>query len=323
MEIGSFIELDLRSTGEYYNGDDVARLNTARAGIYHCLKILHTNTIYLPFYECFTVRDFLQRKGVRIIYYKISENFEPQIGNIEKSAAVLFVNYFGVMGSKRMKYLVSSYNNVIIDNAQSFYSKPIKNCLNVYSARKFFGVPDGCYVIGPNARLFEDEYEQDFSSSTANFLLESIEVGCTKAYSDRMKNEERIDSSEIKRMSKLTLTLLKNEPYNAIKNKRINNFLYAHTLLRKFNVIDPAKYLDKSCVPMVYPLVIKRDRIVEELIKNKIYTGRWWKYLVNETDSCSFEYMLSSYMVPISIDQRYDSGTIDYIYSIIKKLNDE
>ena len=323
MEIGSYIELDLRSTAEYYNGDDIARLNTARAGIYHCLKILRCDTVYLPYYECFTVRNFLQKKGIRINYYNISETFEPQIGKIEESAAILFVNHFGIMGTKRMKQLVSSYNKVIIDNAQSFYSKPIRNCLNVYSARKFFGVPDGCYVIGPDARLFEDEYEQDFSSFTANFLLERIEVGCAKAYSDRMKNEERIDSSEIKRMSKLTLTLLKNAPYNEIKNKRIKNFLYAHSLFSQFNVIDPMMYFDKSCVPMTYPLVIKKEKIIEELIKNKIYTGRLWKYLLNETDNCSFEYMLSSYLVPVPIDQRYNSDTIDYIFSIIKKINDE
>lgn len=40
MEIGSFLELDLRDTGELFNGSEVCRLNLNRAGIYHCCRLL-------------------------------------------------------------------------------------------------------------------------------------------------------------------------------------------------------------------------------------------------------------------------------------------
>ncbi|ADQ79103.1 hypothetical protein Palpr_0953 [Paludibacter propionicigenes WB4] len=320
MEIGSYIELDLRSDKEYYVGDNVVRLNSARCGIYHCLRILNCDTVYLPYYECFTVRDFLLSKDIKISYYKISESFEPQINHIENNAAILIVNYFGVMGRERMKYLVSAYENVIIDNAQAFYSSPINECLNVYSPRKFFGVPDGCYVIGEGVSNYLEEYSLDYSSSTAGFLFERIEVGCNKAYSSRMKNEERIDRSNIMQMSKLTHALLKNEPYNEIKSKRINNFKYAHSLYKELNMIDPIVCYDDSCVPLIYPLVIYDDEIVEKLNQNQIYTGRWWNYLLNETEKKSFENKLSSYLIPIPIDQRYGCTELDYVYSTIKKI---
>ena len=320
MEIGSYIELDLRSTGEYYDGVNMARLNTARAGIYHCLNIIHCNTIYLPYYECFTVRNFLLNKGIKVKYYKIDRSFGPQIDQIESNAAVLFVNYFGIMSQRRMRNLAFAYENVIIDNAQAFYSAPIENCYNIYSPRKFFGVPDGCYVIGPQASMYEEAYEQDCSSATASFLLERIEVGCNEAYGARMKNEERIDQSDIMRMSKLTLALLKGEPYDEIKKKRIENFKYAHSLYKSLNMIDPLMYFDDNCVPLVYPLVIKGENMVEELIKNQIYTGRWWNYLLKETDDNSFENELSSYMIPIPIDQRYGYDEINHVFSTINKL---
>jgi hypothetical protein len=51
MEIGSFIELDLPNTGEYNLVDselDIARLNAARAGVFHALQLYGTNEIYLP-----------------------------------------------------------------------------------------------------------------------------------------------------------------------------------------------------------------------------------------------------------------------------------
>lgn len=319
MEIGSFLELDLRYTGEFYSGYDVARLNIARAGIYHCLKVLQCDTIYLPYYECYTVRDFLLSKGIKVHYYKISDDFGPQIGFVEKGAAVLFVNYFGIMGFERMKSIVEEYENVIIDNAQAFYSAPIDKCLNVYSPRKFFGVPDGCYVIGDGAAAtFLEEYPLDYSSSTAGFLLERIEIGCNKAYSSRMKNEERIDRSDSMRMSKLTHALLANVPYDDIRNKRIKNFLHAHSLYKKINLIDPIRYIDEHCVPLVYPLVIDDGEIVDKLNRNQIYTGRWWNYLLSETDNTSFESLLSSYMVPIPIDQRYDKDDIEYVYNNLK-----
>ena len=324
IEIGSFLEFDLLSSNEYYNGKNVARLNSARSGIYHSMCVLKCSSIYLPFYECYTVRDFLISKGITVKYYSISESFEPLIENvIEDDSAVLIVNYFGVMGQNRMKSLSSRFKNVIIDNAQAFYSKPLKKCLTVYSARKFFGVPDGCYVLGINAGKFIDKYEQDNSASTSNYLFERIEVGCSTAYSSRMKNEERIDKSDILRMSKLTLAILKNEPYSLIKQKRVSNFNYTHELFKELNLINPIMYIDEECVPMIYPLVVDNNSIVKKLNENKIYTGRWWNYLLNETKKDSFENKLSSFLIPIPIDQRYDLKEINYVFSIIKKLLNE
>ena len=85
------------------------------------------------------------------------------------------------------------------------------------------------------------------------------------------------------------------------------------------NKINPHIYFDDNCVPFVYPLVVEKSDMVDLLSKEKIYTGRWWNYLLKETDSTSFEYYLSSYMIPIPIDQRYGKNEIEYVYNIISK----
>lgn len=133
MEIGSFLELDLRDTGELFSGSDVCRLNSNRSGIYHCCKLLQVKKVLLPYYECFTVREFLIRKGLLVEYYSIDENFMPINVSQEENTAIVFVNYFGLMSISHMYALVEKYKNVIIDNAQALFAKPIDGIYNAYS----------------------------------------------------------------------------------------------------------------------------------------------------------------------------------------------
>lgn len=319
-EIGSYLELDLRNTGELYNGASVCRLNTDRAGMYHCCRLLGVKKAYVPYYECFTVRDFLIKKGIEVKYYSINNHFIPEKFEQEEGTAVIFVNYFGVMTEAHMREVIAGYKNVIIDNAQAFFAKPIMEALNVYSARKFVGVPDGCYVVGYDVNRFVDEYPEDRSSDACDFLLKRHEVGCNVAYPDRMKNEERIDAADINRMAPLTLAILKNAPYRTIKTKRIKNFETACHIFADINMINVKEYWGEGCVPFVYPLVVEDNELVQKLTQEKIYTGRWWNYLLTETSTDSFEHYLSYYMVPIPIDQRYGKKELKYIKSIVEKL---
>ena len=320
MEIGSFIELQFNKGQEYYKGNmNIARLNSGRAAIYHAFRITGCKTIWLPIYQCDTVRDFLDKKNVSVKYYYIDKNFNPIGVAQEKGEAILLVNYYGIMSNNRMKELALNYQNVIIDNSQAFFSKPIDNCLNVYSCRKFVGVPDGAYVIGKNAHLFLDEYEQGYSSDTSLFLLERIEYGCEgKAYETRKDNERRLDNEDIMVMSKLTQTILDGADYELIKHKRLENFEYACSLFADINKINPLMYYDKDTIPMVYPLVIEDDDLINKLQDAKHFQGHWWSYILEETNGLDFENWLSRYIIPITIDQRYGKKELEYIDSIIR-----
>jgi hypothetical protein len=314
MEFGSFIELDLRNTGEYYRYDtDIARLNAARTSIYHATRLLNCSTIYLPYYLCSVVRDFLKRKGVIVRYYSISDKFEPLLQDNEADTAILLVNYFGILSNSYIANLCKNLRNVLIDNCPAFFNQPIQGCYNIYSPRKFFGVPDGSYLIGKNSDKLMNEYEQDHSSETASFLLKRIEFGSSAAYKERMNNEDRINKSDIMKMSPLTRALLANLDYNYIKIRRQTNFKYAHEIFHSLNLIDPMFAADNDIVPMVYPLVIEDSLLVEKLKMRKIYTGRWWKHVLSDVMENSFEARLSKYMVPIPIDQRYNNTDLDFI----------
>ena len=315
MEIGSFIGLDLQGSGEYYNnGINIARLNSARAGIYHACKLYNCNSIYIPYYLPPSVSSFLSKKNIDIKYYNIDREFKPISINQDKNHAVLLVNYFGILSHTTMQQLASEYFNVIIDNSAAFYSQPILGCYNVYSPRKFFGVPDGCYVIGENAEKGVENYEQDNSSFTSRYLLKSIELGTSASYEDRMINEYRIHCSDTLRMSRLTLKLLENINYNKVQEMRMKNFLFMHLLFKGINQFNSMFAFDSSCVPMVYPLVILDSTLDQKLRERDILVGRLWRYLLNLVENNSFEKWLSTYMIPLPIDQRYNRQDVRYIH---------
>lgn len=320
MEIGSFIELQFPKGLEHYpQTEGVARLNTGRAAIWHANRVLGGNALWLPYYQCDTVRDFLRRKGVPLKFYHIDAEFNPTDLAPADGEAVLLVNYYGIMSSARMAALASRYGKVIIDNSQAFFSPPIPECMNVYSCRKFVGCPDGAYVIGTDAERFTGEYQECRSSDTALFLLQRIEYGCEgKAYQSRSKNEHRIDAEECMRMSKLTRTILDGTDYEHIIAKHRGNFATACRLWNSINRIDPMHYYDDATVPMVYPLVVEDDGLLGRLQAAKHFQGHWWSYLCDEMPESSFEHWLSRYVIPMTIDQRYGEADLKELDTIIR-----
>ena len=320
MEIGSFLELQLPKGRELYNQEvGIARLNTGRMGIWHAFRVTGCKRIWIPIYQCDSIRETLEKKGVEIKFYHIDNRFNPLDIKAGNEDAVLIVNYYGIMSSQRMAELARPYKHAIIDCAQAFFCKPVENGLMVYSCRKFVGAPDGAYVVGKDAHKFVDEYPQCYSSDTAAFLFMRIEYGCEgKGYEARGLNENRIDTEDCMKMSRLTRALMDAEDYALNRQKRNENFAYAHQLLGNINCIDPMMYMDEETIPMVYPLVIEEDKCIQRLYRAKHFQGHWWSYICEEQPSDTFEHWLSRYMIPITIDQRYSREEIEYLVNAIK-----
>lgn len=305
-EMGSFIELEYPKGKEYYRGGNVVRLNSGRASIYHAVQAYGCKKVYLPLYQCETVKNFLLRKKIEVDFYRLDENLMPVMEINSNDSAILIVNYYGIMNESRMSLVSKSFQNVIVDNSQAFFARPLDKCLNVYSARKFFGVPDGAYVIGEPFVYDDTMYNEDFSSDTSLYLLQRIEYGCEgKAYLSRALNEQRIDDSDVLKMSKLTKFLLDGIDYELVKRKRRENFAIVHALLKDKNLFDVEKFYDDSCVPMIYPFMSKKEGLLNFLLSNKHFQGNWWRYILDLSQEGMPEYDLSKYMIPITIDQRY------------------
>ena len=76
-------------------------------------------------------------------------------------------------------------------------------------------------------------------------------------------------------------------------------------------------YVDEDTIPMVYPLVVEEDECIQRLFAAKHFQGHWWSYICDEQPNDSFEYWISRYVIPITIDQRYGEKEIDYLVNVI------
>ena len=321
--IGSYIELDFEKNHELFKNitqEDLKRLNTCRAAIYHAAICYGVKKIWIAKYQCDVVKNFLERKGLIVYVYDIDLDFLPLIESNSKDSAIVFTNYFGIFGDSHFKKFIDKYNNVIIDNAQALFCEPIVNCFNCYSPRKFVGSPDGAYAIGKNANCFH--YNKDLSSISSQFLLMRYEFGCEgDGYKNKKENDKRIDDSDILEMSDLTYVILDSIHYDEIKKKRLENFNYARSLFDEINELDIDKLIDKDIVyPMGYPLLISNLDIISEFHKNKIYQPRFWEYLRDDKYKGTLEKKFADNIALICIDQRYGKEEIDFQFEIVKEL---
>jgi hypothetical protein len=314
-EIGGYFEIELPKKSHYY--PDLLQLNSGRSCLDYILRVKKYSKIYLPFYICGVVLEPIIRMGVNYEYYSIDENFKIKSSiDLLDDEVLLYVNYFGLMDDY-IKELSNSYNNLIIDNAQAFYSRPITDdIITYYSPRKFFGVPDGGY-LSINEKLNEKNIEQDISFKNAIFLFNRADMNAQSGYADFKKNEERIDRTELKLMSNLSQKILKSIDYNSIKKTRERNFKVIHKSLKKQNKIKIEK--QKINGPMIYPFLIDKRGLREFLISKNVFVAKYWD---NVNDTCSFgsfEWKLANNLVAIPIDQRYDTPNIKYVISLVEE----
>lgn len=309
-EIGGYFGLEHVKKEHYHN--DAIKLNSSRYAIEYILRVRKYKKIYIPYYICDSAIQPAEKVGINIEFYNIDNNFMPMLNkNIDEGEVFLFVNYFGLL-SDRVSEIINKYKNVIIDNTQAFFVRPIKDIDTVYSPRKFVGVSDGGYLYSNCNKI---ELEKDISYYRYKYILKRIDLGASSGYEDFLKNEDQLDQQEILEMSKLTSTILDSLDYKYIKNKRENNFKILHNEFKNINKLDmPEIIFDNG--PMVYPLLIDND-IRRDLIESNIYVSTYWKDVLKRVDNDSYEEYLVNNLLPLPIDQRYDEDDMKYIVEVV------
>ena len=318
-EYGGYLPLELpRKKKEYFykkNELDVLRVNSGRSAFFYSVKFQKIKTIYLPYFNCIETKDPFEANRVKIKYYNLDENLLPKDIFLKKNEFLLWTNYYGNASEDDIKYITSNFNNIIIDNCNAFFSKPIKKAYNCYSARKFFGVSDGGYLISKNLNINE-LIESDKSFDGFSHLIKQIELGTNLGYEDNLKNEKRV-SGKYLGMSKLTRYILERINYNDIQEIRKNNLLRMHNNLKEFNKF---KVNIKSNTHLFYPLLIENDSLRTKLIEKKIYIPFLWQHILEELPKNTIEYYLAKYTILLPIDQRYSLDDIDKISYVVRSL---
>lgn len=254
----------------------IVKLNSARNCLKYIIKAFAIKEIYLPFYICPVLRTIAYSEGCKINFYHINQNFYP-ISDFPKDAYILYPNYFGICSSI-VKELSNTYNNLIVDNAHSFFSSP-SGLATFNSVRKFFPyIRNGAFLYTNNIIDYnfpKDEFDYKFRTLNEEEII---------------KNEYYIDSQDIKNMSDCSFSYISSVDLELEKNKLRKSF---NDLSIKYSNINELKInLSVDDVPYKYPLLIKDKTLFDEvlcsLIKNGIFPLRLWQKLPKKYEESIF-----------------------------------
>ena len=321
--IGGYPELELRKGQHYHKG--AIRLNTARNCLEYILLARRYRKVYVPIYTCEAVLEPFTKPALFNIdteFYRIDDSLDPvHFPKLKEGEAFLYTNYFGLK-QDTVKELVRLYGNrLIVDNSQAFFDYPHPGIDTFYSARKFFGVPDGAY-------LYTDTYIEDYnglkietacSFDRMSALLKRIDLGAEAGYSDFQHIEESLSFQPIKIMSRLTEAILESIDYEVIREKRRKNYdvLYWRLFQRQ------SLWLKRSenAVPLCYPFLAKESSLRSKLTANRIFVPTYWQNVLDFCGSPSIEHTYTTCLLPLPIDQRYDERDMARMASIITNNN--
>ena len=311
--IGGYFSLELPLFKEYHQG--AIKLNTGRNCLEYILRCRHYKKVYIPYYTCDVILEPFHKLGIDYAFYHINQDFEiaddihPQMDE-----AILYTNYYGLK-QRYVEKLAERYSQqLIVDNTQAFYAKPIDGIDTFYTCRKFFGVPDGAYLY--TDKLLDEELEQDVSYERMSFLLKRIDLGAEAGYADFREQSRLLIGQPIKRMSKLTERLMQSIDYKKEALTRRLNFVALHEGLKCNNQCQI--FLDKDAVPMVYPYLTDTEKLREHLISKKIFVPRYWPNVVDSQDCNPLERRIATQFLPLPVDQRYSFDQMNIIITNIQ-----
>ena len=298
-EIGGYIEFE--TSGGHALHEEMIGLNCGRSGLAYLIETKRIRAIALPYFLCASVKELCEKMKLRICYYRTGMSFLPQNLELKSDEWLYAVNYYGQMTAGDAAALKTRYGRVILDNSQAYFDEPISGIDTIYTCRKYFGVPDGAF-LSTDVPL-ERPLPEDFSAGRMGFLLGRFEGKASDYYDGYVKNNAMFADEPVKKISALTMNLLRSIDYERVEKRRTANFRYLHERLKERNML-------KLRVPsgaFAYPLMVNDAPVIRrKLIEQKIYVPLLWPNVVLETEADSVDRRLAESVLPLPCDQRYD-----------------
>jgi hypothetical protein len=301
--IGGYFELEFPKAKPFLY-PAAYEFQSARAAFLALLRTGKPSRVYMPHYICDSMVAPLENAGVECLFYSIDGEFNI-IGDVELGEAdwLFYVNYFGVC-EKNIDGLFHHYNprQLILDHSQAFYSPP-RDCLaTIYSARKFFGVPDGGLLL-TGLPIAEPQESDQESLSRAISGLTRLAKTPEAGYADYQKAEHSLEQCEPLKMSQLTRRILHGIDFEAAKTRRNENFDFLHRHLGSLNQIELD--LQNMDGPLCYPFLVDSVELRSHLIRERVFVATYWPETIARVSNNSHESKFVKSLLPLPCDQRY------------------
>lgn len=312
-EFGGYFELETnKKLGRHFH-PTFFKLNSGRSALEYILRGKSYTSICLPNYYCDVLEEPIRRLGLTLSFYDINDKLEidniPELGSKD---CLLYIDYFGCK-SQYAQLLANKVSNIIIDNTQSFFSKPNKGVDAIYSCRKFFGVPDGGYS--------SNTYNNVTVSNTGHLsykryahMVGRIDRDAESFYQDFKNSEESLSNEGMKIMSASTELLIGSIAYYDVIQRRNENFQLLHSYLGKDNELFINNDING---PLCYPYLGKRIN-KKKMVQNKVYVSTYWPN--NSLNFGPTGKLLSEELVCLPIDQRYTKDDMLRMIEIIQSV---
>ena len=221
--IGGYLQLELNDNKTIFHDNAIA-VNSGRNALeYILLSNKLYKKIYMPYYICDVILQPIKRLKIDYEFYKLTPDFEPDLGRLKKNEVMIYVNYFGIM-NQRIKNVLRNYKNVIVDNSQAFFAKPITNVPSFYSPRKFFGLPDGGFAY--TSKQINIDLKRDKSITKFSHLLKRWEDGAAAGFDLFKRNEAKLNNKPLHTLSIMTERLLRNINFDSVLKEGTKIFIF-------------------------------------------------------------------------------------------------
>ncbi|WP_125910877.1 aspartate aminotransferase family protein [Bacteroides timonensis] len=321
--IGGYFSWEFPMTKIAFPHDKGVLVNSGHGALQLILQnIGRISKLWIPYFTCDIVPDALKAIGVVYEFYHL--NFDLEIGKLPELKAdeyLLYTNYFGVMDSYVL--ILANYygDKLIIDNAQAFFTQEFEGCHQIYSPRKFVGVPDGGIAVSP-LKIDISRLSSNDASGYCSHLILRGEGKVTEGYELFKSNDNALRDFPLAKMSQLTQNILHSLDYQQIIEVRKKNYSYLHSNLETKNgfvrLLQKRDENSFTC-PMVYPFYTNDVTLRSRLMKNNIFVAQYWPNILEWCSPMDCEYALCNHIVPIPVDQRYGEEEMNRIIEIVKR----
>jgi hypothetical protein len=315
--VGGYFELELGMGGCAYH-ETPHTFKSGRSALHYILNVCRPSLVYVPYYTCNAMLQSFEAANVPFVFYAINEALEPvSLPTLQNGQYFLYINYFDIKGN--VVYGLSEIygNRLIVDCTQAFFTKGNGRSWFFNSCRKFFGVPDGAFVYGPD-EINLPAVESNNEMYTLEHLVKRFNGHTREGYAAFQQNEIYCGAA-ITGMSTITRHLLSNINYEAVIEKRRANFNYLHQVFKHTNRL-PVTANDDS-VPMVYPLLPAGTVNRQALYNSNLFIPTFWTEIITGDESgYTVEQRLAEKLLPLPVDHRYGINDMKRMATFIQSM---
>lgn len=310
-EIGGYFGLEEFHGREYHQ--DLIGVNSGRNALLYILMARGYRKVFIPRFLCDSVSKLCRREGYAYEEYPIGRDFLPIFDRtLERDEAIYIVNYYGQISNDMAKAMQRRWGNIIFDNVQAFFQRPVPGIDTVYSCRKFFGVPDGGYAACGAAFR---QLDLDSSRNKMAHILGRYEVSGSAFYQEFQKNDELFYTLPLQEMSPLTRNILRGVDYETVRRKRNENYAILAAALDSCNGL----HLTAPDGPYCYPYYAENGmELKRKLAEKKIYVATLWPNVRQYDGTLDKDY--AENILPLPCDQRYGPEDMDWIVRQLRNL---